>query len=540
MKPLSFLVYTLCVTGSLGTFSPRPDPFRSRLLLPRVKGDATQPHESSNRGGLGRDRAQPPYKPAHTEQDAQRAREVIEKGKSVEVPPSTEWERSSPPSPGRSAYTYDEDNNYAYVYQGDALEVPARLTEARERHDPSEIGYPYQPRADTKEDKKDGNRQRRSAYKSLPTEKGLVREHKGPVSSHYAKDGQVATVANDNSRSQIFEGNLVGAANKPVRRNGYEDPTDKNTWKGGGVVFVPNQRNKQPIRPEIGFEEDKPYKYTVYDDVDDVPTNKRERSSSGSDKSSRSQTLVSRPKKSSRQSKDSSRRQPPSQRRRDIAGVGAIASTEASAASTVSSPQNSTQQTSGDLQAYQDAWSIVCDNATTILWPFIADMLEGTNSSIVITAAWSVWAHMIPTNWQVVGPFQSGLTSLYMQEEAWATSGNISNATLAQLYAIDDVILDLYTTAWDGGFHALNSTGVLDDLYWLTQTIQYYNASLPIPTFPAGEDPYENFFLSYFSVVPSDELDLNETVAWYPNGTLYETAASPTGTVFPRHMAKRF
>ena len=545
MKLLSYLAYTLCVVGSLGTFSPRPDPFHNRYLLPRAKGDATQPHESSNRGGLNRDRAQPPYKPAHSEQDAQRARDVIARGKRVEIPPPEEWPKSSPPPEGESGYQYDEEDNYSYVYQGDALEVPARLTEGRERHDPSERGYPYQPRADTKQDKKDGNRQRRGAYRSIPSEKGLVRDHKGPVSSHYAKEGQVSTVAYDNERSQNFEGNLLNAANKPVRENGYDDPTDASTWKKGGVIFVPNQTNKQPLRPEIGFQEENPYKYTVYDDIDDVPTNKRDRSSSGSDKSRHSsrssQTLVTKPpKKSSRHSKDSSRKPSNNKRRRDIAGVGAIASTEATAASTTSNSQNSTQQTSEDLQAYLDAWSIVCDNATTTLWPFIADMLEGTNSSLVITAAWSVWAHMIPTNWQVVGPFQSGWTSLYMQEQEWATSGNFSNATLAELYAIDDVLLDLYGTAWDGGFQALNSTGILDDLNWLTQTIQYYNASLPIPTFPEGQDPYENFFLSYYSVVPSDELDLNQTVAWYPNGTLYETAASPTGTVFPRHVAKRF
>lgn len=216
-----------------------------------------------------------------------------------------------------------------------------------------------------------------------------------------------------------------------------------------------------------------------------------------------------------------------SQNRRD--GVSAITSKEASASTANSSPQNSTSETPEELQAYLDAWDIVRSNATDILWPFIVDMLEGTNSSAVITAAWSVYSDMIPTPYVVMGPFLYGWTSLFTQEEAWAQSGNISNATLAELYAVNDVLIDLYSTAWDGGFEALNSTGVLYNLNWLGETIMAYNTSLPVGPIndPDVPDPYADFFLSYFSIVPDDELDLNSTVSSYPttSGTAVPSAA---------------
>ncbi len=129
------------------------------------------------------------------------------------------------------------------------------MTEMRERHDPSEKEYEYQPRPHNKEERKAADHQRRDAYRSLPAHRGMVNDHKGPMSSHYAKDGQVASVAIDNQRSQNFEGQLIKAANEPVIQNGYRDPRDSSTWKGkGGVVLVGTpQLINAPSVPILGL-----------------------------------------------------------------------------------------------------------------------------------------------------------------------------------------------------------------------------------------------------------------------------------------------
>lgn len=510
MKPLNFFIAVLCVTSSVVTLVVEPAPLHRISLLPRGRdNDALRPHKGSSRGGLNRDNAQPPCKAPHSEEDVQRAKDTITKGKTVKLPDPATLRRSKTPEEGDDAFTHDPKTKVSKVYLGDVLEIPSRQTEMRHRHDPSEKGYLYQPRAQNKGERKEGERQRRHAYRNLETSRGIVNDHKGPVSSHYAKKGQVASVAIDNQRSQNFEGQLIKAANKPVIEAGYKDSTDSSTWKGeGGVMFVPNARNKAPLRPEIGPPESKPHKYSVTEDSDyEIAPRKRDRHSRSS--SDDSLTVISKPPKKSQRHGGNSKS------RRGIAVIDTIASQEAAASSTGSKPQNSSRETPEELQAYMDAWNIVRDNATDTLWPFIVDMLEGTNSTLVITVAWSVYAHMLPTPYAVSGPFHYGWTSLYSQEEQWAKDGNISNATLSSLYEINDVLIDLYSTAWDGGYDALNSTGVLNDLDWLGQAIMAYNTSVPLGSTlsPGDEDPYANFFLSYLSIVPDDELDLNSTTS---------------------------
>ena len=360
-----------------------------------------------------------------------------------------------------------------------------------------------------------------------------MNDHKGPVSSHYAKKGQVASVAMDNQRSQTFEGNLIKQANKPVIEDGYRDPTDKSTWKGeGGVIFVPNARNYAPLKPEIGPPEANPHKYAVYEPEDySIAGRKHSRSSSKDSQNSRqSQTILSKP------ARKSNRHDPPNKsqqrRRRGVKGIDTITTNEATASTIGSKAQNTTNQNSEEVQAYIDAWNIVRDDATDILWPFIEDMLVGTNSTLVITAAWSVYAHMIPTPYTVTGPFHYGWTSLPSQEEAWVKAGNISNSTLNELYLVNDILIDLYSTAWDGGYAALNSSGVLDDLNWLSETIIAYNTTLPLggDLNEGDEDPYANFFLSYLGPVSDEELELNGTSS---SNSSYSMASGTASLVYP-------
>ena len=256
MRPLRLLT-TLFAIGSAIALLVDPYPYRGRNLIPRVKGqEATQEHRGSDRSkGLNRDNARPGNRPANTKDQAEKAQRIIKEGRAAKLPEG-DLRVYSTPQKGQSAYTYDEDTNIAkvsplqlthslrliqQVYFGDGLDRASRHLDMRE-HFYGESGTLYQPRVRNAEERRAARHQRDDSYRTLPTDPEYVRDHKGPMSSHYAKDNQVATVVGDGARPQSLEGRLVSAANNHVIDNGYTDPTKKSTWKGkGGVMLIPSK-----------------------------------------------------------------------------------------------------------------------------------------------------------------------------------------------------------------------------------------------------------------------------------------------------------
>ena len=72
----------------------------------------------------------------------------------------------------------------------------------------------------------------------------------------------------------------------------------------------------------------------------------------------------------------------------------------------------STASTANEIQQYIDTWKALRNNATAMIWPFLEEMLMGTNDTRIVEATWSIYTHLIPTRWCVFGPFFYGLTSL--------------------------------------------------------------------------------------------------------------------------------
>ena len=138
------------------------------------------------------------------------------------------------------------------------------------------------------------------------------------------------------------------------------------------------------------------------------------------------------------------------------------------------------------------------NNATQLVWPFIEDMLEGSNSSLVIGAAWSVYAHLIPTSYSVAGPFWFGLSSLPWREEHLQEDSGWRPEHLI----INRILTDLYTTAWEGSYQALDKAGYLEPLDLLSSAILAMNGTLPIDN--GEEDRLADFFLKYNREVPTD------------------------------------
>ena len=157
------------------------------------------------------------------------------------------------------------------------------------------------------------------------------------------------------------------------------------------------------------------------------------------------------------------------------------------------------QSASNDIQDYLDLWKITKAKATNIIWPFLTDMLTGTNSTIIVVAALSIYAHLIPTLLDVVGPFFYGLTSLPMLDENATIDNqtrivNGTNLTLEQSLLYETVI-DIYAQYWDIAYNALNQSGYLIDLQVLTDAIGRDNKTL-LPFDLADEKKIEYFFIS--------------------------------------------
>ena len=151
-----------------------------------------------------------------------------------------------------------------------------------------------------------------------------------------------------------------------------------------------------------------------------------------------------------------------------------------------------------DLEKYMTAWKVVKSNATAIIWPFLTEMLTGTNSTMMITAAWSIYTHLIPTQWIVAGPFFYGLTSLPRYDK---NASNHTNSPGERF--VNSILISHYMKTWNKSYNALNQSGYLEDLEAFNFAIGYYNKSLPYD--PDEEDRIGRFFKSYYSPVPAEE-----------------------------------
>ncbi|KAL9101621.1 MAG: hypothetical protein Q9163_003140 [Psora crenata] len=120
------------------------------------------------------------------------------------------------------------------------------------------------------------------------------------------------------------------------------------------------------------------------------------------------------------------------------------------------------------LSAYQEVQS----NATDILIPILNDMVEGSSSSFVFDAAWSVLQMTNPATF-VIGPFMYGGNNYDDWEDEMiarapkTSSGGFDTTTQGRIdanLAVNKVLIDLYNEAWTNGLAAVNATGLLLDL----------------------------------------------------------------------------
>ena len=88
-----------------------------------------------------------------------------------------------------------------------------------------------------------------------------------------------------------------------------------------------------------------------------------------------------------------------------------------------------------------------------VSWLSIMNMLNGTNSTVIIGAAWSIYAHLIPTQWSVFGPFFYGHTSLstlYKELLIDDNTGLVDGFNRVEDLMFNRFMINLYAKAWDG------------------------------------------------------------------------------------------
>lgn len=157
-------------------------------------------------------------------------------------------------------------------------------------------------------------------------------------------------------------------------------------------------------------------------------------------------------------------------------------------------PSDSQPNEEALYQEYLAAMESIQGNGSMILFPFLNDMINGSNSSLVYEAAWAVQSNMLSTDELVMGPFWGGGHSFEDREDQWllthgfyiaddgtivvpsnytANQTRITNDTIHELrdmLAVNAILIDKYEAAYNNGSDAVNATnllGLLDDYSYL-------------------------------------------------------------------------
>ena len=185
---------------------------------------------------------------------------------------------------------------------------------------------------------------------------------------------------------------------------------------------------------------------------------------------------------------------------------GWLAASTTSDTPTSALPQNpSATAGRSDIQSYIIAFKYVKSNATNAIWPFLEEMLEGTNSSLIISAAWSIYSHLIPTQWSVIGPFYHGSTSLPTLNPNYTSNNNhtvMNNSTEIWTYEdllINQILIEVYRRAWSGAYKALSEAGCLENMDALKGAFSHLNISLPFDD--DEETKIGQFFTKYYQPI---------------------------------------
>jgi len=182
--------------------------------------------------------------------------------------------------------------------------------------------------------------------------------------------------------------------------------------------------------------------------------------------------------------------------------------------------KNAAVDAKAQFQTYLQAFEIVQSNISTLLFPWLDAMLEGSNSTLVHDAAWSIHSDLTISNTLILGPVAHGMHCLDSLEDQLFASNSTYNSSLSVLernltgdataeeeptddelavleyLALHGTLLDLYDHVWTNAVRAVNATGLLADLttlagYLLPEDMSIAPAGFgDLPKVNSGEEQY--------------------------------------------------
>ena len=187
-----------------------------------------------------------------------------------------------------------------------------------------------------------------------------------------------------------------------------------------------------------------------------------------------------------------------------------------------SGPTSQTQSASDQFQMYEAALNSIQHNISQTIFPYLDQVLAGTNSSLAYNMAWSIWADLTAAPIYIATPFWNGMNCLDWIEEAWINQTNANatathganasilhangtyangtyNFALLEFQATSRVLLELYEYAWYSASSAANKTGLLKDLTILSGYLLPVNTSIESPGFREPVDIRKED-MSYFTI----------------------------------------
>jgi len=179
------------------------------------------------------------------------------------------------------------------------------------------------------------------------------------------------------------------------------------------------------------------------------------------------------------------------------------------------------------FQAYLSAFESAQATVRAAVFPFVAAMVKGSNSSLMWLAAWSAYTDLTHSNNVIFSPVMYGMNCFGSLEDGvlandttWganrnktfdgngARATNATNGTMSahdhavmEYLAAHQAVLNSYNFAWTEGTKAANRTGALQDMLTLSKYLLPDDERIWTPGFDKKgpvDDPNTKFFTQFF------------------------------------------
>ncbi|KAL8666556.1 MAG: hypothetical protein Q9202_001354 [Teloschistes flavicans] len=198
---------------------------------------------------------------------------------------------------------------------------------------------------------------------------------------------------------------------------------------------------------------------------------------------------------------------------------------------------NTAEDFKQDYMKYLSTYEIIRNNATDLILPFVQEMVNGSNSSLIWDAGWEIMSLADPAL-NIMGPMMNGMHNFDSSEADLVAQGT-PEATMNTVYLLHGVMWAMYKETWDNAYDALNASGMIDELDTLNAYLRTNETfAQDINQDMSGTNDLNDFFLngpySELADIDDDMLDNSTTLSGNEttgssdsNSTLIDDSASP-------------